>query len=174
MDDWNPLRCEHCIAVCQYNIKFDTTDFQDSSSTFSCWMPGGRKIASAISVFRPPCKIEGVIPRTKTDSETTPDSETRDSETGRRIQKINVVFRNYFVVFKNYCVGFGSYPWYSATIRSIQKPFRRIQKRNVVFRNNFVVFKNYFVGFRHNPWYSETIRSIRELFSSDSETARVE
>jgi hypothetical protein len=111
---------------------------------------------------------------TKTDSETTPDSETRDSETGRRIQKINVVFRNYFVVFKNYCVGFGSYPWYSATIRSIQKPFRRIQKRNVVFRNNFVVFKNYFVGFRHNPWYSETIRSIRDLFSSDSETARVE
>ena len=77
---------------------------------------------------------------TKTDSETTPDSETRDSETARRIQKIDVVFRNYFVGFRNYFVGFRNCSWYSETI--------------------FVVFRNYFVGFRNYSWYSETIFAV--------------
>jgi hypothetical protein len=87
---------------------------------------------------------------TKTDSETTPDSETRDSETGSRIQKINVVFRNYFVGFRNYFVGFRNYSWYSTIswyseiictssiqklFRGFRELFRGIQKLLVVFRN---------------------------------------
>ena len=94
---------------------------------------------------------------TKTDSETTPDSETRDSETARRIQKINVVFRNYFVGFRNYFVGFRNYSWYSETIswysktiswysetiRSIQKLFRGIQKLFRGIQKLLVVFRNY-------------------------------
>ena len=60
---------------------------------------------------------------TKTDSETTPDSETRDSET------ISSDSENKRGIQKLFC--------------GIQKLFRRIQKLLVVFRNYFVVFRNY-------------------------------
>ena len=93
--------------------------------------------------------------RTKTDSETPPDSETRDSETARRIQKLHVGFRNYFAGFPR-----------------IQKLFRGIQKIPVVFRNYSWNSETVFVGFRNYSWYSETIfvgfrnyfRRIQKLF----------
>ena len=127
---------------------------------------------------------------TKTDSETTPDSETRDSETARRIQKINVVFRNYFVGFRNYFVGFRNYSWYSETISWYSETIswysettRGIQKLFVVFRNYcrriqklLVVFRNYFRSiqklFRRIQKLLVVFRnyfcSIQKLFSSDS------
>ena len=113
--------------------------------------------------------------RTKTDSETPPDSETRDSETARRIQKLHVGlfrnyfagFRNYIVGFRNYFVGFRNYSWYSETTSPDSETIRGIQK--LIFSDSETI-----------SWDSENTRGIQKLlvhgiqklFSSDSETTR--
>ena len=117
---------------------------------------------------------------TKSDSETPLDSETRDSETARRIQKL---FRRIQKLFSSDSETISSDSETtltdSETISSDSETiFLGFRNYFVGFRNYFVGFRNYFVGFRNYfpriqklfRRIQKLFRRIQKLFSSDSET----
>ena len=111
-------------CVCEFPVVIATT--QTTERHWHMWRLAGKKIAELQRTqSRPVCStisVRGAGTRIKCDSETARDSDTGDSETRRRIQKLHVGFRNY-------------------TSDS--------DTTHVVLRNYFAGFRNYFVGFRH-------------------------